>query len=178
VYWKFAATLDGQTAAADGSSKWITSEAARADVATLRAQCDAIIVGAGTVRIDDPELTARTDPPPPRQPQRIVLGDIPEGARVLPARSFRGPLGDLLDELGEQGFLQVLIEGGATTAHEALEAGLVDRVVAYVAPAIMGGDDGAPILRGAGASSMAEVRRGQLISVMQVGNDLRVEVSL
>ncbi len=178
VVVKLASTLDGRTAAPDGSSKWITSEAARADVAILRAHSDVIIVGAGTVRSDDPELTARTTPPTLHQPERIVLGAIPDGARVLPARAFHGDLGDLIAELGQSGALQVLIEGGASVAHEAVMANLVDRVVLYLAPAIMGGDDGAPLLRGEGAASIDGIMRGQLISVTRVGDDLRVEVAL
>ncbi len=178
VVLKLAATLDGRTAAPDGSSQWITGEAARADVAILRSQSDVIIVGAATVRADDPELTARTTPAPYRQPERIVLGSIPEGARVLPAREFRGELRDLIGELGETGVLQVLIEGGASVAQQAISANLVDRVVLYLAPAIMGGDDGAPLLRGEGAPSMDALKRGRLISVIQVGDDLRVEVAL
>ena len=178
VVLKMASTLDGRTAAADGTSKWITSEEARADVANLRARSDAIIVGAGTVRSDDPLLTARTTPEPVRQPQRIVLGAIPEGARVLPARSYEGDLAALIDELGQSGVLQVLIEGGASVAQAFIEANLVDRVVLYLAPAIMGGDDGAPVLRGHGAPTIDAMKRGRLISAVQVGDDLRVEVAL
>ena len=176
VVLKLAATLDGRTAAADGSSKWITSDAARRDVGLLRAACDAIIVGAGTVRADDPELTARTDPEALRQPLRVVLGDIPEGARVLPAESMGGPLEGILDALAARGVLQVLIEGGAQVAHDFVAAGLVDRYVLYLAPAVMGGDDGAPMLKGPGASSIDQIARGTFVSVTQIGEDLRVEV--
>jgi diaminohydroxyphosphoribosylaminopyrimidine deaminase/5-amino-6-(5-phosphoribosylamino)uracil reductase len=176
VVVKLAATLDGRTAAADGSSKWITGEAARRDVAELRAACDAIIVGAGTVRRDDPELTARTEPPPLRQPLRVVLGKIPEGARILPAESMSGPLEEILARLGERGLLQVLVEGGASVAYDFVQAGLVDRFVLYFAPVFMGGDDGAPMLRGPGAASIDEVLRGRFVSVLQIGDDLRVEV--
>ena len=178
VVLKMASTLDGRTAAADGTSKWITSEEARDDVANLRSCSDVIIVGAGTVRSDDPLLTARTTPAPLKQPQRIVLGTIPEGARVLPARSYEGDLTALIDELGQSGALQVLIEGGASVAQAFIGANLVDRVVLYLAPAIMGGDDGAPVLRGHGAPTIDAMKRGRLISAVQVGDDLRVEVAL
>jgi diaminohydroxyphosphoribosylaminopyrimidine deaminase/5-amino-6-(5-phosphoribosylamino)uracil reductase len=177
VVLKLASTLDGRTAAPDATSKWITGEEARRDVARLRAECDAIVVGAGTVRADDPELTARTDPPPHRQPLRVVLGSIPEGARVNPAISLSGDLGEILDDLGGRGILQVLIEGGATVAHAFVAARLVDRFVIYLAPAIMGGDDGAPVLSGPGAPTLGDLWRGRFISVVRLGADLRLEVA-
>src|SRR5690606_11318300 len=100
VVLKLAATLDGGTAAPDGTSQWITGPEARADAHALRAESDAIIVGAGTVRADDPALTVRDAPAPRGDPLRIVLGDAPEGARIHPCRSHHGPVGDLLDDLG------------------------------------------------------------------------------
>jgi diaminohydroxyphosphoribosylaminopyrimidine deaminase/5-amino-6-(5-phosphoribosylamino)uracil reductase len=178
VVLKLATTLDGRIAAADGSSRWITSAEARADVHRLRAEADAILVGAGTVRADDPSLTARTDPPASRQPLRVVLGAIPEGAAVEPAISMSGPIPQILDDLGARGILQVLVEGGASVAHSFVQAGLVDRVVLYLAPALMGGDDGAPVLRGPGAASIEAVRRGRFVSVTRLGDDLRMEVQL
>ncbi|HXY46202.1 MAG TPA: bifunctional diaminohydroxyphosphoribosylaminopyrimidine deaminase/5-amino-6-(5-phosphoribosylamino)uracil reductase RibD, partial [Acidimicrobiales bacterium] len=127
VVLKLAATLDGRIAAPDGTSRWVTGEEARADVQRLRAESDAVLVGAGTVRADDPELTVRTDPPPPRQPLRVVLGRAPEGARVQPALEMSGDVRGVLDELGRQGVLQLLVEGGAQVAGEFHRAGAVDR---------------------------------------------------
>ena len=176
VFVKLAATLDGRTAAADGTSKWITGEEARRDVGRLRASSDVVMVGAGTVRTDDPELTARTDPPSTRQPRRIVLGEIPPGSRVLPAESMNGSLVDILNTLGSHGVLQVLVEGGASVAHEFVNQGLVNRFVIYLAPVLMGGDDGAPMLRGSGAQRIDHALRGRFVSVEKVGDDLRVEV--
>jgi diaminohydroxyphosphoribosylaminopyrimidine deaminase / 5-amino-6-(5-phosphoribosylamino)uracil reductase len=178
VVVKLAATLDGRTAAPDGSSKWITAEPARQDVAALRARCDAILVGAGTVRRDDPALTARTTPAPHRQPQRFVLGEIPDGAKVLPAESLNGDLERVLADLGQRGIIELLVEGGATTAHAFMAAGLVNRVVIYFAPAFMGGDDGFGLLAGPGAPSIEGILRGRFVSVVQIGDDLRVEVEL
>jgi len=177
VVLKLAATLDGRTAAPDGTSRWITGDEARADVQRLRARSDAVLVGAGTVRTDDPELTARTTPPPERQPLRCVLGSVPEGARVRPALELRGDAGSALDELGARGVLQVLVEGGATVAHEFHRSGLVDRYVFYLAPALMGGDDGRPVFFGPGAPSIDALWRGRLVSVERLGDDLRVEVA-
>lgn len=177
VVLKLAATLDGRTAAPDGSSRWITGEDARRDVHRLRARSDAVLVGAGTVRADDPELTARLDPPALRQPLRVVLGRAPDGARVQPAVELSGDLGSVLDELGGRGVLQLLVEGGARVAHDFHAGGLVDRYVVYLAPVIAGGDDGTPVLSGPGAATVEGFWRGRLVSVERLGADLRLEVA-
>jgi len=177
VVLKLAATLDGRTAAPDGSSRWITGEDARLDAHRLRAQSDAVLVGAGTVRADDPELTVRIEPPPIRQPLRVVLGKAPAGARAHPAVELSGELGGVLDELGRRGVLQLLVEGGARVAHDFHAGGLVDRYVVYLAPALFGGDDGTPLFAGPGAPSIAELWRGRLVSVDQLGVDVRVELA-
>src|SRR5439155_16175501 len=136
----------------------------------------AVLVGAGTVKADDPELTVR-HVPVDRQPRRVVLGSAPPGARVHPALELQGDLGEVLDELGRRGVLQVLVEGGATVAGAFHRAGLVDRYVIYLAPALFGGDDARPLLAGPGAPTMADVWRGEVVSVEQLGPDLRVEVA-
>ena len=178
VVLKLAATLDGRIAAPDGSSQWITGEEARADAMALRAQSDAVLVGAGTVRADDPQLTVRGQPlPPAGQPLRVVLGHVPDEARVLPALERTGDPAAVLDELGGKGVLQVLVEGGARVARQFHEAGLVDRYVLYLAPALFGGDDGRPLFSGPGAPSMAELWRGRIVSVSRLGPDLRVELA-
>jgi diaminohydroxyphosphoribosylaminopyrimidine deaminase/5-amino-6-(5-phosphoribosylamino)uracil reductase len=179
VVLKMAASLDGRTAAPDGSSRWITGEAARRDVHRLRESSDAVLVGAGTVRADDPELTVRLDGESAgdEQPLRVVLGRAPEGAKVQPALELEGDLDGVLGELGKRGVLQLLVEGGATVAHDFHVAGLVDRYVLYLAPALFGGDDGRPIFAGPGAGTIADVWRGRLVSVEQLGDDLRVEVA-
>jgi diaminohydroxyphosphoribosylaminopyrimidine deaminase/5-amino-6-(5-phosphoribosylamino)uracil reductase len=176
VVLKLAASLDGRTAAPDGSSRWITGEASRRDVHRLRAESDAVLVGAGTVRADDPELTARVDEPA-RQPLRVVLGRAPEGARVHPALELTGDLGDALDRLGALGVVQLLVEGGARVAHDLHAAGLVDRYVLYLAPALFGGDDGAPVFRGPGAPSLSAAWRGRIVAVERLDEDLRVELA-
>lgn len=175
VVLKLALTLDGRTAAPDGSSRWITSEEARADAHRLRAEADAIVVGAGTVRSDDPELTVRSVPAT-RQPLRVVLGEAPPQARVRPALEVDGEPGEVLDQLGRMGVLSALVEGGATVAGEFHRAGLVDRYVFYVAPALLGGDDGRPVLAGPGARSMADAWRGRIVAVRQLGEDVRIDV--
>jgi diaminohydroxyphosphoribosylaminopyrimidine deaminase/5-amino-6-(5-phosphoribosylamino)uracil reductase len=180
VVLKMAASLDGRTAAPDGTSRWITGAAARRDVHRLRGNSDAVLVGAGTVRADDPELTVRLDDDRTAdddQPLRVVLGRAPEGAKVQPVLELEGDLGGVLDELGQRGVLQLLVEGGSTVAHEFHAAGLVDRYILYLAPALFGGDDGRPIFAGPGAGTIADVWRGRLVSVEQLGDDLRVEVA-
>jgi diaminohydroxyphosphoribosylaminopyrimidine deaminase / 5-amino-6-(5-phosphoribosylamino)uracil reductase len=178
VVLKMASSLDGRTAAPDGTSRWISGEASRRDAHRLRAASDAILVGAGTVRADDPELTVRLDDGVDRdQPLRVVLGSVPAGARVRPALELSGDLGDVLGELGRRGVLQLLVEGGPTVAHDFHAAGLVDRYVLYLAPKLFGGDDGRPIFAGPGAGTIADVWRGRLISVEPMGADIRVEVA-
>ncbi|MCL4423788.1 MAG: bifunctional diaminohydroxyphosphoribosylaminopyrimidine deaminase/5-amino-6-(5-phosphoribosylamino)uracil reductase RibD [Actinobacteria bacterium] len=177
VVLKLAGTLDGRTAAADGSSRWITGPKARADVHELRALSDAILVGAGTVRADDPELTVRLDTKPSFQPLRVVLGRVPAGARVHPALELSGDLNDVLDELGRRGVLQVLVEGGPKVAYGFHSAGLIDRYVIYLAPALMGGSDGSPLLDGPGAASIGDIWRGQICSFRRLDQDLRIELA-
>jgi len=174
VVLKTAASLDGRTAAPDGTSRWITGPEARRDVHVLRAESDAVLVGAGTVRADDPELTVREAPAPRGDPRRIVLGAAPVGARVHPCTERSGELGPILDELGADGCVQLLVEGGADVAGRFHRAGLVDRYVVYLAPAIFGGDDGRPIFAGPGAATLADVPRGRIRSVERLGDDLKV----
>ena len=178
VVLKMASSLDGRTAAPDGTSRWITGEASRRDVHRLRADSDAVLVGAGTVRVDDPELTVRLDDGVDRaQPLRVVLGSAPARARIQPALELSGDLGEVLGELGRRGVLQLLVEGGPTVAHDFHAAGLVDRYVLYLAPKIFGGDDGHPLFAGPGAGTIADVWTGRLISVERLGEDIRVEVA-
>ena len=174
VVLKLAATLDGRTAAPDGSSQWITGEAARTDAHRLRAESDAVVVGAGTVRTDDPTLTVRHVEG--RDPLRVVLGHAPEGAKVLPALEHQGDLGALLDDLGGRDVLQVLVEGGAAVAHDVHAAGLVDRYVLYLAPALFGGDDARGLFAGAGAATIDDVWRGRIVSTRRLGDDLRIDL--
>jgi diaminohydroxyphosphoribosylaminopyrimidine deaminase / 5-amino-6-(5-phosphoribosylamino)uracil reductase len=180
VVLKLAATADGRTGAPDGTSQWITGEAARADAHRLRAQSDAVLVGAGTMRTDDPSLTVRVAEivadPEFRQPLRVVLGHAPDGARAQPVVELHGELDDVLDQLGERGVLQVLVEGGATVAHAFHHAGLVDRYVLYVAPAFLGGDDGSPLFRGPGAATIADLWQGELVDTRRLGSDLRLDI--
>ena len=176
VVLKLAATLDGRIAAPDGSSNWITGEQARKDVHMLRAESNAICVGAGTIRNDDPRLTVRSVEG--KNPRRIVIGDIPQGSRVEPAESWKGSLEALIEKLGDEGVLQLLVEGGADLAGQMHRANLIDRYVVYVSPSIMGGDDGKSLLSGPGAATMDSLRRGKFVNVTQLGEDVRLDLVL
>ncbi|WP_432542676.1 bifunctional diaminohydroxyphosphoribosylaminopyrimidine deaminase/5-amino-6-(5-phosphoribosylamino)uracil reductase RibD [Kineococcus sp. SYSU DK002] len=182
VLWKVAATLDGRAAAADGTSRWISSATSREQVHDLRRRVDAIVAGSGTVLADDPHLTARDRDGAlsPRQPLRVVLdrrGRVPAGARVLddaaPTHVSRAATpAALLAELRERGVVSVLLEGGPTLAGAFLAAGLVDRVVAYVAPVLLGA--GPAALSGTGITTIADAVRLDVDEVSLVGGDVRV----
>lgn len=180
VVCKLGASLDGRIAAPDGTSQWITGPEARADAHRLRAESDAIVVGAGTVRVDDPALTVRDFhaagevPDTGVDPLRVVLGRADPDARVQPARSCSGPLPEVLAELAASGVVQVLIEGGATVAGRFHASGLVDEYVVYLAPAIFGGDDARSMFTGPGAATIADVWRGEFHSVVRLGSDVRL----
>jgi len=177
VIVKIAATLDGRVAMADGSSKWITGPAARADAHRMRADSQAIIVGAGTVRRDNPALTARVDGRT-MEPLRVVLGRAAPGARVHPCWERHGELTTVLDELGAAGVLQVLVEGGPATASQFIEGALAHRVVLYLAPALAGADGGLGALSGLRTESMDGLRRGRILAVQQIGEDVRVDLEV
>jgi diaminohydroxyphosphoribosylaminopyrimidine deaminase/5-amino-6-(5-phosphoribosylamino)uracil reductase len=180
VVLKLAATLDGRIAAPDGSSQWITGEEARLDAHRLRADSDAVLVGAGTVRSDDPALTVRLPAGEADgvEPLRIVLGHAPTDANIQPAVEMDGDLSDVLDELGHRGVLQLMIEGGARVAHDFHQAGLVDRYVIYLAPALFGGDDARAVFVGEGAPTIDALTRGHIVDVHRLGDDLRIDFAL
>ncbi len=177
VVAKIASTLDGVVAMADGSSQWITGPDARRDAHLLRAQSQAILVGAGTVRADDPALTARLDDIV-LEPLRVVLGRVPEDAKVRPCLELSGDLGLILDELGHHDVLQVLIEGGPTTTSAFFEAGLVNHVVWYQAAAFAGSMGTLSALKGFSTPTMDALRRGRLIDVRRIGDDIRIDVEV
>lgn len=185
VVWKLASTLDGRVAAADGTSRWITAAPARADVHRLRAAAGAVLVGTGTVLADDPHLTVRDadDAPVPRQPLRVVMGrrEVPATARVLddaaPTLLLRthDPVA-ALQRLHGLGVRQVWLEGGPTLAAAFLTAGVVDEVVAYLAPALLGG--GPASVAGLGISTIGDALRLTLQDTAVIGSDLRIRATV
>jgi diaminohydroxyphosphoribosylaminopyrimidine deaminase/5-amino-6-(5-phosphoribosylamino)uracil reductase len=98
------------------------------------------------------------------------------GAAVHPCLELTGDLGPILDDLGSRGILQVLVEGGAGVAHAFHEAGLVDRYVLYLAPALFGGDDARGLFAGPGAASLSDLWRGRIVDMRRLGDDLRVDL--
>jgi diaminohydroxyphosphoribosylaminopyrimidine deaminase/5-amino-6-(5-phosphoribosylamino)uracil reductase len=177
VVVKVASTLDGVVAMSDGTSQWITGAEARRDAHVLRAQSQAILVGAGTVRSDDPALTARLDDIV-LEPLRVVLGHAPEDARVRPCLEVSGDLREVLDDLGRRGVLQLLVEGGPNTSGSFLDEGLVNHVVWYVAPAFAGDEGTLAALHGLSTPTMEALRRGRIVDVQRVGEDIRVDVEV
>jgi diaminohydroxyphosphoribosylaminopyrimidine deaminase/5-amino-6-(5-phosphoribosylamino)uracil reductase len=172
VVLKMASTIDGRIAAADGSSKWITGETARKRVHQLRAESDAIVVGAGTVRADDPTLTVRDVEGP--SPRRIVLGTIDASAKVHPCTQWTGTLPDLLDTLGKEGVVQLLVEGGARVAASFHRERLINQYIMHIAPVIAGGDNAAGVFAGPAASTMADMWRGRIVSTTNLDGDIEI----
>lgn len=200
---KLAASLDGRTAMADGSSKWITGEAARNDVQRWRARAGAILTGADTVLADDPQLTVRLADTEVIPPLRVVLDTrlrSLECARVreggaptlylhdaavsppdaadaefasVPSQEGRLDLGAVLALLAERGINEVHTEAGATLSGALLAGGWVDELLLYQAPTLLG-EHGRPLLGGLGIHDMAQQRRLRVVDQRQVGADLRL----
>lgn len=181
VTWKYAMTLDGRVAAADGTSRWISSVPSRAEVHLLRRQVDAIVVGLGTVLADDPRLTARAEDGTDlaRQPLRVVVGtgDVPPGAHIMDSAAetvhlrTRRP-DDVVVALADRGVVDVLLEGGPRLAGAFLAAGLVDRVLTYVAPSLLGA--GPLALADAGVSTITAAHRFTVEQATMSGPDVRI----
>jgi diaminohydroxyphosphoribosylaminopyrimidine deaminase / 5-amino-6-(5-phosphoribosylamino)uracil reductase len=194
---KWAMTLDGSVAALDSSSRWISSEESRQDAHRLRAEADAVVVGAGTLRSDDPLLTARTEPKPESQPAPVIVagsGELPPDRRiwqrdpiVVSTHRFPIPSGDLLlvegdtlpdpvataRALADAGLFDLLLEGGPTLAAAWWRAGLVNRGVVYIAGR-MGGGRGLSPLSGDFAT-MSDLGTVAITDVRQIGADVRLE---
>lgn len=216
VTLKCAATLDGSLATRTGDSRWVTGEASRAYVHSLRHEYDAILVGVETVKKDNPRLTTRIPASPdgrkPKDPIRVILDTrltIPNTASVLhpeseadtlivtgsidmarrnaltrnqkvrilesPLQNGRIDLNALMDCLGDMGVTSLLIEGGSRVIAASLAAGIVDKVLFFYAPKILGGDDGVPICKGPGPEFMKDCIPVNTVSVRQYDNDILIE---
>ncbi|MGW6689802.1 bifunctional diaminohydroxyphosphoribosylaminopyrimidine deaminase/5-amino-6-(5-phosphoribosylamino)uracil reductase RibD [Streptomyces sp. NPDC054961] len=203
VLWKYAATLDGRVAAADGTSRWISCPESRDDVHRLRAEADAVVVGSGTLRADDPHLAVRgAAGRSADQPLRVVLdthATIRSTARVLdeaaptliavaedadtrhlagveltrlPYDKYGISVDALLLELHRRGVRSVLLEGGPTLAGAFVAAGVVDKVVGYLAPVLLGAGPNA--LADAGIGTLTEALRLRITETVRIGSDIRV----
>jgi diaminohydroxyphosphoribosylaminopyrimidine deaminase/5-amino-6-(5-phosphoribosylamino)uracil reductase len=198
VTLKAALTLDGQLAASDRSSRWITGKAARDDGHRLRSQFDAVMVGSGTVISDDPQLDVRIADYAGPQPRPIVLvgvRDLPRASKILQRQPLlvagrklddstgaiqvpagpdgRPSLDEALRAIGEEGYLDILVEGGAGLASGLWNRGLVDRGVFYVAGRIAGGH-GLGLFDGAW-NTLEDSIEVDIVDVMKLGPDLRIE---
>ncbi|WP_375003392.1 bifunctional diaminohydroxyphosphoribosylaminopyrimidine deaminase/5-amino-6-(5-phosphoribosylamino)uracil reductase RibD [Aeromicrobium sp. CTD01-1L150] len=182
VTWKYAATLDGLSAAPDGSSKWITSDVARRDVQTFRAEVDAVMAGTGAVLADDPRLSVRdeSDLPLPyaRQPLRVVVGETQVPGyyrvfdRVAPTLLIQNRDPDVvLARLVEEGIRHVWLEGGPRLAGGFWNAGVIDRVIGYIAPSMLG--SGRAALEGE-ATTLADIRPIDITDLTRIGPDIRI----
>lgn len=180
---KWAQSLDGRAAAADGTSRWITGPAARADVHRRRAEADAIVAGTGTVLADDPALTARDEDGSllPHQPVPVVVGAraVPETAALrthphaflqYPGDDASGGLAAALEDLRTRGVQRVFVEGGPTVAASFLRERLADELLVYIAPMLLGGDRLA--VHDIGVTTISEAQRLAVASVIPLGDDL------
>ncbi|HEY5889312.1 MAG TPA: bifunctional diaminohydroxyphosphoribosylaminopyrimidine deaminase/5-amino-6-(5-phosphoribosylamino)uracil reductase RibD [Acidimicrobiia bacterium] len=198
VTLKYAMTLDGSVAAQDGTSRWITGDAAREDVHLLRSGVDAVVVGAGTLRQDDPGLDVRLRGYEGAQPRPVVIAGaepLPDDARLIASAPLlittaRGPAwnsveavvveGDRYPDpvasaraLADYGYLDILLEGGPTVASAWWKAGLVSRGVAYLGAKVGGGLGSAPL---AGAfASITDALDVEIVDVRRIGSDVRIE---
>ena len=178
---KWASSLDGRAAAADGSSQWITGTAARQRVHEQRADSDAILVGTATVLADDPSLTARGDAGElmPHQPVPVVVGEraVPPTAKLRshPAgliETHSRDLEQILAGLYGRGIRRVFVEGGPVVASALIAAGLVDEYLVYLAPVLLGGPRTA--IGDIGVATIGEQRRLRITQIEQLGGDLLV----
>ncbi|MCR6663475.1 MAG: bifunctional diaminohydroxyphosphoribosylaminopyrimidine deaminase/5-amino-6-(5-phosphoribosylamino)uracil reductase RibD [Luteimonas sp.] len=201
---KLACSLDGRTAMGNGDSKWITGDAARADVMRWRARAGAILTGAGTVLADDPSLTVRLgDDTPFVPPLRVVLdpglatiarGKVREGdaptlylhapdikpprelaaeRAAVPVRAGVFDLDAVMALLAQRGVNELHVETGATLAGALLKSGLVDELLLYVAPVVMG-EKARPLFDGLGFTEMAQRLHMQVVETLRIGDDLRL----
>ncbi|MBE6363177.1 MAG: bifunctional diaminohydroxyphosphoribosylaminopyrimidine deaminase/5-amino-6-(5-phosphoribosylamino)uracil reductase RibD [Lentisphaerae bacterium] len=183
VILKMAMTLDGNIATSTGDSKWVTGTVARKRVQQLRRLCDAVVVGANTVRIDHPQLTVREPESWERQPLRVVASSkfseaelnefFPDGNAIAADLSTPEKWESFLLELGERKMTAILLEGGGELAGSALRAGVVDYVEFHIAPKLLGGH-GRPVVGGLAPELMSQALMLKNMEIKQYGDDIAV----
>ena len=176
ITWKIASTMDGKVAAQDGSSKWITGELARADVALMRSQADAIVTSTGTVKADNPLLTSKGQG---KNPVRIVMGEskIASDANILNGEAETVVINsrdvkELIALVKERGFNEVLIESGPTFGTALLRENLIDEIVLFQAPTFLG--SGTPAISDLGITNISGRLDFEIADVEVIGADLKV----
>lgn len=205
VIAKCGMTLDGKIATRTGDSRWVTSEESRRMVHELRNQVDAILVGSRTVMTDDPSLTTRLPAGKIKDPIRVILDAdeyldtnarvfhiesdaptwvvassdraLPGNTKLIKVRKTRRGLDmiDLMHELAKRDVMTVLIEGGGTTHATAFNAGIVDKVMFFVAPKIVGGREAVTVVEGDGVERMDDAILLERMTARPVGEDLLIE---
>jgi len=176
ITWKIASTIDGKVAASDGSSKWITGEIARADVALMRSQVDAIVTSTATVATDDPLMTSKGQG---RNPVRILMGETSVGSNsqilnsdaetvVIKSRDTK----ELINLANQRGFNQLLIESGPTFGTALLREGLVDEIVLFQAPTLLGA--GTPSIGDLGITNLSGRLDFEISDVEILGADIKI----
>jgi diaminohydroxyphosphoribosylaminopyrimidine deaminase/5-amino-6-(5-phosphoribosylamino)uracil reductase len=176
ITWKIASTMDGKVAAADGSSKWITGELARTDVARIRSQADAIVTSTATVRADDPLLTSKGLG---KNPVRVVMGrsEIAASSQILGSDAetiiikSHEPK-DLISIANDRGFNQVLIESGPTFGTALLRADLIDEIILFQAPTLLGA--GTPSIGDLEITNISDRMDFEISDVEIIGADLKI----
>jgi diaminohydroxyphosphoribosylaminopyrimidine deaminase/5-amino-6-(5-phosphoribosylamino)uracil reductase len=170
VTYKAAMTFDGRLAASSGDARWVSGEESRRRAHELRAASDAVCVGMGTARAENPRLDAR-DVGASRQPRRLAFGHgpLPDGSEL---ELVEEPLEEALHRLAEEEVQSLLLEGGPTLAAAFLRAGILDKLVLFVAPTLIGGDDAPPLFAGPGAERLADAIPLSGLEVGRVGEDV------
>ena len=185
VIVKWAQTLDGKTATVTGHSQWISNETSRARVHQIRGRMDAIMVGVGTAIADDPQLTAR--PPDTADVKRIARrlvvdrsGRLPANAKMLhdggpPVSVLAGNLRDELRKLADDGVTNILVEGGATLVGAMLQDNLVDQLLVFTAPKLVGDAAAWPAVQGLPCATMDDALPLELVEVERLGDDVLLD---
>lgn len=185
VIVKWAQTLDGKTATATGHSQWISNEASRDRVHQIRGRMDAVMVGVGTAITDNPSLTARPADTSHvlRTARRLVVdrsGRLPADAKMLldngpPVTVLKGDLREELKQLAGEGVTNILVEGGATLVGAMLQANLVDQLLVFTAPKLVGDAAALPAVQGLVCETMDDALELSLIDVERLGDDVLLD---